>query len=339
MKIAVFAYTRRGCATARKIMACFPEYEIKAYTIKRFEETGFLLIEKPSEQFYGELFRLTDAMIFVSSCGIAVREIAPHIKDKCTDPAVICIDESGKYVIPLLAGHIGGANRIAREIAKLIYAVPVITTATDVNCKFSVDAWAAQQDFVIDDMSLAKAVSATILEKNIPLTSGLEICGEYPNGVEYAETGELGIYIGWKKKFPYERTLRIIPRLLHLGIGCRKGITASAVENAISSVLNRYNIDRRAIKTAASIDIKSEENGLLEYCGKNGLQIRFYTADELRSLKGDFTASEFVESITGVDNVCERAALYGAKKLIVKKTAVNGVTVALAAEDTEVSFG
>ena len=108
MKIALFAYSRQGCRTARNVMACFPEAECKAYTMERFEETGFDPIRRPAKPFYGALFDWADAMIFVGSCGIAVREIAPHVKDKQTDPAVICLDELGRFVISLLSGHIGG---------------------------------------------------------------------------------------------------------------------------------------------------------------------------------------------------------------------------------------
>lgn len=338
MKIAVFTYSRHGCSTARRILSCFPEAEKKAYTMERFEEAGFLPIKKPSAPFYGELFAWADALIFVGSCGIAVRETAPHVRDKRTDPAVLCVDDSAKYVIPLLSGHIGGANELAKNLAKRLSATAVITTATDINNKFAVDTWAAKQGFIIDSMPLAKAVSAAILERNVPLACDIDIVSEYPNGIEKGAEGELGIYIGWEKKSPFNKTLRLIPPVLHLGIGCRKGTEAGEIRSAVDTVLDTYNIDRRAVKCAASIDIKSEEEGLLEYCRENGWQITFYSADELQKVQGNFTPSAFVRSITGVDNVCERAAMSGAKQLIVEKTAVSGVTVAIAAEITEVYF-
>jgi len=125
---------------------------------------------------------------------------------------------------------------------------------------------------------------------------------------------------------------------LHLGIGCRKGTPTEAIREAVERVLQEYNIDRRAIKCVASIDLKREEPGLLEFCAEQKLPVQFYAAGELKAVPGDFTPSEFVQSITGVDNVCERSALVGAKELIVRKTAMNGVTVALAAEHMEVRF-
>lgn len=162
MKIALFAYSRKGCRTARVIMSLFPHDDIRAHTMERFEEDGFAPILRPAKPFYGELFSWADALVFVGSCGIAVREIAPHVHDKRTDPAVVCMDELGHFVIPLLSGHIGGANEMALKIANYLNATPVITTATDINNRFSVDAWAARNGFVIDNIHRAKMVSAAI---------------------------------------------------------------------------------------------------------------------------------------------------------------------------------
>lgn len=339
MKIALFAYSRRGCGTARRVLKCFPEAEYKAYTMARFEEPGFLPLCAPAKPLYGALFDWADALLFVGSCGIAVREIAPHVRDKRTDPAVVCIDELGRFVIPLLSGHMGGANEIALRTAEYLDATPVITTATDINHRFSVDAWAAKGGFVIDSMPCAKAISAAVLEGDIPLFCDFPITTDYPKGIIPGESGELGICISWQKKAPFAQTLRLIPRILHLGIGCRKGTTDQAIRHAVTEVLEQNEIDIRAIKCVASIDLKEEEPGLLKYCQEHNWQSFFYSAEELRAVPGTFTSSAFVQDITGVDNVCERAALLGAENLIVKKTAIDGVTVAVAAEHLEVRFG
>ena len=338
MKIAVFAYSRQGCKTARRVIAHFADQEIQAYTMERFEEAGFLPICRPSKSFYGPIFNNVDAMVFVGSVGIAVREIAPHVRDKATDPAVISIDELGRFSVPLLSGHIGGANALALDLANALGAIPVITTATDINKKFSVDAWAARKGLVIASLSRAKAVSAAILEQDVPLKSDYPIVTNLPGGVVLADSGDVGIRISVFKDEPYKQTLRLIPKILHLGIGCRKGTPAETIREAVDEVLLAHNIDRRAIKCAASIDLKAEEPGLLAFCQEWKLPMIFFSAEELKSVPGDFTPSAFVQSVTGVDNVCERAALIGAEKLIVKKTARNGVTVALAQEHWEVRF-
>lgn len=339
MKIAVFAYSRQGCAMARRVMTHFTGHAVQSYTMERFEEPGFLPICRPAKSFYGPIFQDVDAMVFVGSTGIAVREIAPHVRDKATDPAVVSIDELGKFCVPLLSGHIGGANVLALELANALGATPVITTATDINQKFSVDAWAARNGYVIGSLSRAKTVSAAILEQDIPLKSDYPIVGSLPNGVVLGDSGEVGICISVYREESFDKTLRLIPRILHLGIGCRKGTDISVIREAVDTVLKENNIDHQAVKCVASIDLKAEEAGLLAYCQEEKLPVDFYSNQELKAVPGEFTPSEFVQSITGVDNVCERSALIGANHLIVRKTAHNGVTVAVAAEKWEVHFG
>ena len=338
MKIAIFAYSRQGCLTARRVKNFWEDHDVRCYTMERFAEPDFLPLQKPSRDFYGQLFAWSDVLVFVGSTGIAVREIAPHIQDKTKDPAVLVIDELGKFVIPLLSGHIGGANVLALSLSHALDSVPVITTATDINRRFSVDAWAAQNDFVISNMNTAKAVSAAILEGNVPLCSDYPIVSALPNGVEQGSNGSVGIKISIYREEPFGRTLRLIPRVLHLGIGCRKGTSCAAIREAVEAVLEQHWIDRRAVKCVASIDLKAQEEGLLQFCEEENLSVSFYTAQQLQSVDGEFTPSSFVQSITGVENVCERSALYGADQLIVKKTPRNGVTVAVAAENLEVRF-
>lgn len=336
MKIILFAYSRQGCRTARCISAILGPAEI--YTVERLAAEGFRPIPKPSRDFYGEQFARADCLIFVGSCGIAVRNIAPHVRSKAADPAVLCVDELGSFVISLLSGHMGGANRLAKRVAEGLKATPVITTATDINHRFSVDGWAAEQGFALSSLQAAKAVSARILEQDIPLCSDFPIHPPLPNGIVMGNSGQVGICLSCHTREPFATTLRLVPRILHLGIGCKKGTEADTIERAVQAVLEEHRLDRRAISTVASIDLKAEEEGLLRFCRANGWGVTFYSPGELSRVEGEFTPSAFVRSVTGVDNVCERSALMGADRLIVKKTALNGVTVALAAEKLEVSF-
>ena len=139
-------------------------------------------VEGALPDFVEPIFRRTDALIFVGACGIAVRAVAPHLRSKAEDPAVLAVDETARFVVPLVSGHIGGANRLARLLARDLEAEPVVTTATDVNAKFSVDAWAAEQGLHINRLDAAKAVSAAILEGPVPLKSDFPIAGELPPG-------------------------------------------------------------------------------------------------------------------------------------------------------------
>ena len=125
MNAALFAYSRRGCATARRVMAALADWDIQPYTMERFAEDGFAPLGRPAKEFYGPIFGDVQAMIFVSSVGLAVREVAPHLKSKATDPAVLVLDELGQYVIPVLSGHIGGANELAKALAASLGAQAV----------------------------------------------------------------------------------------------------------------------------------------------------------------------------------------------------------------------
>jgi cobalt-precorrin 5A hydrolase len=289
-----------------------------------------------------KLFHESDALIFIGACGIAVRAIAPLVASKTSDPAVIAMDEQGKHVISLLSGHIGGANGLARRIAGYTGGKAVITTATDVSGRFSIDAWATKNGCVIDSMESAKAYAAAILQRDLPLVSDYEICGNLPAGVFLGSEGRCGAVVSVKSDAaPFDTTLRLIPRILHVGIGCKRGTPAEKISDAVDCALSAKGIDRRAIKAMASIDVKEDEQGLCAYCRENRLPVRFYSAQELQSVEGEFSHSERVFEEVGVGNVCDRAAMCSAGKnaeLIVKKTVLHGVTVGIAQEKWSVAF-
>jgi len=340
MKLAIFAYSRRGRETALRARAalCGPEDECRCFASRSYAGGEFAPIEGPCAQSTGPLFAWADALVFVGAVGIAVRSIAPYVRDKCTDPAVLCVDELGKFVIPLLSGHIGGANALALRLAGALDAQSVVTTATDINGRFSVDAWAARNGLFIDDMRAAKAVSADILERPVPICCDFPIAGELPPGTVPGGTGPLGICISWQKRTPFDKTLLLVPPVLHLGLGCRRGISEAAIQAAVDAVLAEHGIHPKAVKCAASIDLKQDEQGLLDFCARRGWPVSFCSAAQLAALEGDFTPSERVLRITGVDNVCERAAMVGADRLVVRKTALSGVTVALGLEGWTARF-
>ena len=219
------------------------------------------------------------------------------------------------------------------------FPAPVVTTATDVNGRFAVDAWAAEQGLHLGSRAAAKAVSAAILEGPVPLRSDFPIVGDLPPGVISGERGPVGICVSWRQGGPFGVSLALSPKVVRLGIGCRRGTAREVIREAVSSVLEDGDICPQAVKCVCSIDLKRDEPGLLDFCREQGWPAVFYAAGELAAVEGDFTPSDFVRAVTGVDNVCERAALLGAEKLIVRKTARNGVTVAAAVEHWEVRFG
>lgn len=338
MRLSILAFTRRGCALARQVRAALAPEQCRMMTMEKFGEPDFESYRPPLTDAVGELFAWCDQLVFIGSTGMAVRGIAPWVKDKKTDPGVIVIDEGGTFVISLLSGHIGGANALTNTLAAAIGAQSVVTTATDVEGRFSVDTWAKENGLHIGSMPLAKAVSAAILEGDVPICADRPLPDKLPAGLVKGEAGALGIYVGIHDKTPFEKTLVLTPKVLTLGLGCRKNTPETAIEALVSQVMEQYGLSREALRGAASIDLKAEEPGLLAFCEHHGIPVKFYSAEELKAVPGRFTPSAFVSSVTGVDNVCERAAAADGGKIIVPKTALNGVTAAVSETDWEVSF-
>lgn len=333
-RAAILYFTDRGAATAGRIRAALQgDWELTLHRPRGGERS---IVE--------ELFSSVDALIFVGACGIAVRAIAPFVRSKTTDPAVLVTDERGIHVISLLSGHIGGANELTRHIAAAIGGVPVITTATDVSHRFAADEWAARNGLVISSMKTAKDFAVEILRRDLPLHCDFPVQGALPGGLYlYAEasSSDCGLAISCRNIAPFEKTLLLIPRILHLGVGCKRNTPAENIHRAVQAVLEGANLSPRALKSVASIDVKRDEAGLLEYCASANLPLTFYSAEELRAVEGNFSASNFVQNTVGVDNVCERAAMRAAgagATRIVDKTCLDGVTVAIAQEKWSACF-
>ena len=252
------------------------------------------------------------------------------------------IDEKGQFVIPLLSGHIGGANAIARRLAEELQGQAVVTTATDVNALFAVDEWAARQGLRLSSLADAKAFAAAMLEKGAAgVYSDFPLQGPLPQGLVYAFHGDAGLVITTKAQVPVFRTTVVArPVIVHVGIGCRKGTTARDIAYWVNAVLQRANLSPDAIADVSSIDVKRGEAGLLAFAKAQQWPLHFFTADELNAVPGDFTASDFVKERVGTDNVCERAAVLASHQgtLIVTKQSRRGITVAVACERYQARF-
>lgn len=352
MQAAVFSFTRRG-AELSKIIAGFladEGYEvINQATSKYAAEAGLEAMEDHNKA-CAQVFNTCQTIVYIGAVGIAVRTIAPYIKSKLTDPAVISVDERGKFVIPLLAGHIGGANEMARAIALKIGGTPCVTTATDVNSLFAVDEWAARNNCVISSLKAAKDFAADLVNnKNVGLVVDprFKVVSELPKQVasfqpeEVDESVSSGMVITLDNQLNlFESNVRLMPKIVHLGIGCRRNTPLENIEALVLMVLEQQHLDIRCVVSLASVDLKKDEAGLLAFAEKYRIGANFYTAEELNALEGDFTPSAFVKSIVGVSNVCERSAVLDSKqgRLIVRKTSLNGVTCAIAVEDYSIDF-
>lgn len=319
MTRAYLAFTEKGLALAQKLASALPG------TVARCGHGGPGLADWTAEQ-----FAHADALIFVGAVGIAVRAIAPHCRSKAVDPAVVVLDECGHFAVPILSGHLGGANDLARALAAVCGAVPVITTATDANGVFAVDAWARHQNCAVLEPERIKRVSSRLLAGGpVRYRSEFPIAGQAPARVVPAGEAERADFA--LTLFPAGDALHLIPKIGVLGIGCRRGASAAQLEAAFAQFCAAHGLAAVCITAAASIDLKAHEPGLLEFCRAHGWPVQFYSAAQLQNAPGQFTPSAFVRSVTGVDNVCERAAVLAAGgTIILPKQAGNGVTFALA---------
>lgn len=253
-------------------------------------------------------FAGADALLFIGACGIAVRAVAPHIVSKLSDPAVLVMDEKGEHVISLLSGHLGGANALCLQIARLTGARPVITTATDLNRLPAVDVWAKENDCAIENPENIKRVSAAVLRHD-----------------------EVGVMITERALTPpFPATLVLRPRTLYLGAGCKKNAEPAAFERAALAFLDLCGVSVLSVKALCSIDLKKEEAAMTVFAARYGVPFFTFSKEELLPLEGVFSVSEYVKKVTGVDCVCERAAKRaGGQRMLRGKTVLDGNTFSL----------
>lgn len=335
--IYIVSFTKQGAEISLKLKTL---YEF-ATVFGKYKYENINLLNTDIKSWAAEVFNKADMIIFVSALGIACRAIAPNIVAKDKDPAVIVIDDTAKFVIPLLSGHIGGANERAEEIAKFLHAVPVVTTSTDRNNKFAVDSWAVLNNLAIKDITKIKEVSKRILSgEQVGFYSDYVIKGERPKELVENKNVECGIVISKDiNKTIFPCSMLLIPKEYILGVGARKNGDYTHLKSLVFRLLQENNINPLQIKAVTSIDIKKEEKAIIELAKELNIKFITYTKEQLESIKGDFSSSSFVKNITGVDNVCERAVkCYADSEIIVKKTSENGFTLAIGYEKWQGSF-
>lgn len=319
-KSVVFYITDKGFELARKIIAHYPEAEAL-----KFEKSAVFQSWKDFRN-----------LVFIMAAGIVVRTIAPLLQDKKTDPAVVVIDEKGRHVISLLSGHLGGANKLAKEIAASIDGEPVVTTASDVNDLPSIDLWAKEHGLAIDDWDLVPKTGTRLINKGIlNVYSDIEMA--FPDVfIKVDNLEQADVVITNKKKIKatineFRDKLYLRPGNLVIGIGCNRGTSAGEIDNVVRRTLDENNLAFASVHSIATIDKKCDEQGLIEFAKKYYLKITTFTPAELNRVKG-ITISEAAFKATGAQAVAEPAALLAtqADALLLQKQKSGNVTVAVA---------
>jgi cobalt-precorrin 5A hydrolase len=358
--IAVVAITRRGVETALKIKATLDNAGLSSvvYAPKKYSQSGVVALDKKLAEFVKENYSSVDALVGIMASGIIIRSVAPLLESKLTDPAVIGVDALGKFVISLLSGHYGGANELARIIAEGIGGTAVITTASDATGKMSVDELARTLHLtVLNPESLAAVDSVIVNEERlvvvlignaeIPLdqvgcyevkraktaSQALEIINNYDAGVLVTDEPlprDVLRIDKVAKPFTVLKTKRII-----VGLGARKDSSVESIIEAVYGALEQAHVPLASVDSFATVDIKRDSKAMMKALEELSKPLEFLSVDALRSVsyKGLSPDSKLVQEKIGVGGVCERAALLAARKnpeLILKKTKLNGVTVAIA---------
>jgi cobalt-precorrin 5A hydrolase len=352
--IAIIALTKKGVETACRISAALNKLEIKnsLFSPEQCVQSWAMPLEMRLGEFVKDLFGKVDAIIGVMAAGIVVRAVAPCLKSKLSDPAVVCVDVSGRFAISLLSGHYGGANELTRIIASEIGAIPVVTTASDVMGKISVDEVARLMHCKIKNPESLVAVNSALVngkrvvlvlvgDVKIPMDMilGYEIkrADNAKEAVALIKNFDAGAIITEGKfptKLPKPVTI-LTPKKIIVGVGARKNASENQIITAVNAALARVDVPLERVDGLATVDIKKDSAGMIGAAKKLGLNWDFLSVDALQSLKHEGLSpdSKLVKEKIGVGGVCERAALIAAGKnaeLILKKMKMNGVTVAVA---------
>jgi cobalt-precorrin 5A hydrolase len=351
---AIVAITKHGVDIARKLGRSFQNADV--YYMSKFEKgdeqtrgiqmfTGSVRLLLPS------LFESYQGIIIIISLGAVVRMIAPLLKDKKTDPAVVVIDDKAEHVISVLSGHIGGANELTREVAAALQARPVITTASDVQQTIPVDLFGKRYGWVWESAEKLTPVSAAVVnEEQIavvqesgekewwhydrPLPENIKVYSSVAEALEADYSAALVV----THRNLTEQEHQILhngvlyrPKVIVLGMGCNRGTSAEEIEAVIHETLEELNFSPKSVKALCTIDLKKDETGLLEVVQKNGWEFVYYSPDELNTVKIE-QPSETVFTYTGAYGVSEPAALLysGAKELELVKKKSGNVTISVA---------
>jgi cobalt-precorrin 5A hydrolase len=336
-KIAIIAITNNGKKLAINIKKYIRNSDI--YVTEKIHETGLNSISAKLNDFVGTIFYKYDYIIFIMATGIVVRSIAPYIRDKTIDPGIIVIDEKGTNVISLLSGHIGGANEMTLAISKFINSNPVITTATDVNNKSSLDMICKSINGYIENFKESVKLINSMLIDNRKV--GIYIDGNYEvdtrgfiklNDIKDIDKLDSIVCISNKKELNlnHNEVIKVIPKDIVVAIGCRKDTDSVFLYECFIDFINKNNVDKEAIKLIGSVEVKKDEKAILDLSEKLKVPFEIISINEIHKIEDKFEKSEFVKRSIGVYSVAEPVAyILSNENLIINKTKYKGITLAM----------
>ena len=350
MAIGYFYLTGQGQKVVEKLNQC--------YEGKIFDKTDY-------KDGVKQLWETDNILVFVMASGIVVRTIAPWIQSKTKDPAVLVIDQDGRYVISLLSGHLGGANAAAEKMAEVLGASAVITTATDVAGVPAVDVVAKENGLEITHLENLKYVSSAMVEhRPLNVITQWMIDGKFPDHVDVfylpescqlserlsVDRGRPVVIIGTPSfcchmesqyhLFGHAPAVLMAAKTYFIGTGCKKNMDSELYEAAFNDFMNHQKIWAEDIRAVATIDMKAEEVCIQKLAKKLGIPVKVYSKAileqvDLQDASGQvIEASAFVQSVTGVGSVSEASAYLasGKGRILTGKTKYQGITFALAEE-------
>lgn len=338
---AVWALTPNGAQLARTIAGGIPGCTL--FLSQKLEATipGAVRFARLKDE-VGRQFAGFPRHIFIMATGIVVRSIAHGLAHKTTDPAVVVCDEAGQFAISLVSGHIGGANALAREVARATGGLPVITTATDVNRVSAIDVIAVENKLTIENPDAIKSVNMALITGNpifIHDPFGL-VAHRLPqdqvitSSVESFGSNDAGIFVDHMCLDLPPHVLVLRPGSLAAGMGCNRGTDVEEMRNLLVETFSTNRLAIASLRSLATVDLKADEPGLLALAESLNLPLTIFTRDRLKSVAQVPTPSTMVEKHIGVKSVCEAAALLATHRgrLIVPKQKTANVTVAVAAD-------
>jgi len=346
MSLAIIAITPGGAALARRLAAEAEGAELWLPAKLRADGAASYF-DGPLSETLAELFNRVDGLICVMATGVVVRLLAPHLRGKQVDPAVVVVDEAGHFAISLLSGHLGGANELAEEVAEIVGGQAVITTATDVNGLPAWDSVARRHDLLVEPIKRIKLLNGLLLQgAHVALVdpSGT-VAGEFSAvpGVEISnsfaaalQSGAEGLVFVTGRHLPQleqiDSLLVLRPGCYAVGVGCNRGTGADEIEAVIRAEMEKAFLAPASIACLASIDAKQDEDGLLVAAERLGVALRFFARDDLNAVAAPSPPSDHALKAVGAKGVCEPAAVLasGMGRLLVKKKKSGNVTVAVA---------